>query len=93
MSMYYGINKTLITVKKFYKNFLKTSAKLKICVLYIVRGKVQQKPLFGRDKKWGQELPKWGVATVVVAEEQAKGLRLSQQEKMRRILRKGVPFP
>ena len=38
-------------------------------------------------------MPKWGVATVVVAEEQAKVLGLSQQEKMRRILRKGYPFP
>ena len=37
--------------------------------------------------------PKRGITTVVVTGEQAKGLGLSQQEKMRRILRKGYPFP
>ena len=33
----------------FSKNFLKTLAKSQSAVLYIVRDKVQQKPLFGRD--------------------------------------------
>ena len=36
----------------FFKNFLKTLAKSQSAVLYIVRDKVQQKPLFGRDIEW-----------------------------------------
>ena len=58
---------------------------LDFCVLYIVKGKVQQKPVAERDIEWGK----------------VKGLGNSQQEKIpvRRIaskrgfLRKGYPFP